>query len=521
MRAVGRAAVVIGGVAAVGGAIVAGFAVTNGGATADTDRATVELSTVAIEQRDLTAYDESAAILGFTEEVAVASPVAGTVTTVLESGSTVAAGTVVGSVDGAPIVAMVGDVPGWRDLDSDSDDGVDIRQLETNLVALGFDPDGAIEIDETFDSATEDAVELWETALGVEDPDGEVPAGQVVSVPGEMLVGDVSVTLGGSVSDGGTLFTGRVTARSFAVPATVGDGGVVDHLAAAGTAVATGTVLYWQAGIPVVALEGDVAALPALGRDLAVGEDDGSDVKAVEQFLVDGGFDPDRAIVVDDEFDDASANAVVRFWQSIGAVAADAVIDPADVVVAAGSFVTVPADLHVGQAAIADGTELTTDGPALVLTRAPRVVMYDAEVGDDTYAFGATVDVVFPDDTVLPGTVTFVGDVATAGGEGGPATVPVEISVDGELPATAAELAEVPVTLRTVSESTPNALVVPTTALVALAEGGYAVQIVDGSTADGAPVTHLVAAEAGQFTDGFVAVTGSELAAGLEVVVPS
>jgi peptidoglycan hydrolase-like protein with peptidoglycan-binding domain len=416
---------------------------------------------------------------------------------------------------------MIGDVPGWRDLDADTDDGVDVRQLETNLVALGYDPDGEIDIDETYDGATADAVERWETALGLDDPDGEVRAGQVVYVPGELLVGDVSVSLGAAVSDGGTMFTGRVTRRTFEVPATVGDGGVVDHVVPAGTSVGTGTVLFWQRGLPVVAIEGDVASIPALGRDLAVGEDDGTDVKLLEQFLSAGGFDPDAAMVVDDEFDDATAAAVVRWWQSVGAIAADAVVDPGDVVVAAGSFVTVPSGLLAGDPVVADGIELTTDGPAAVLTEPARLIRYDAPVGDDLYALGATIDVVFPDDTVLAGTVSAVSDVASAGSDGGSPTVPTEISIDAALPATVAELAQVPVTLRTVSESTPGAFVVPTTALVALAEGGYGLQVVDGTAADGVPATHLIGVEVGQFTDGVVAVSGPEVVAGLDVVVPS
>lgn len=521
MTAAGRVALALAGAVAIGAAVVGGFVATGGGSSAGADRATVELSSVAIEQRDLIAYSEVTATLGFTDEVDVSSPVAGTVTALLTSGATVEAGTVIGSVDGAPVVAMFGDVPGWRDLDTDSDDGVDVRQLETNLVALGYDPDGDIDIDETYDDATAAAVERWETTLGLDEPDGDVPAGQVVYVPGELLVGDVAVTLGASVSDGGTLLRGRVTRRMFAVPGTVGDGGVVDHLAPAGTPVVTGTVLFWQGGLPVVAIEGDVATLPALGRDLAVGEDDGTDVKVLEQFLAAGGFDPDAAMVVDDEFDDATANGVVRWWQSTGALAADAAVDPADVVVPAGSFVTVPSGLQMGEPAVADGTTLTTDGPAAALTKAARLVTYDAEVGNATYALGATVDVVFPDDTVLTGTVTSVGDVAVAGTAGQEPTVPVEISIGAELPATAAALAQVPVTLRAVSESTANAFVVPTTALVALAEGGYGLQVVDGATAEGVATTHLIGVEVGQFTDGMVAVSGPDLAAGLEVVVPS
>jgi hypothetical protein len=516
-----RVTILLGGVVVAGGAVATALVVTNEGSSADADRATVQLSSVAIEQRDLVAYTETSATLGFTDEVDVSSPVAGTVTAVLSAGSAVQAGTVIGSVDGAPLVALSGDVPGWRDLDTDSDDGVDVRQLETNLVALGYDPDGDIDIDETYDAATADAVERWETALGLDEPDGEVAAGQVVYVPGELLVGDVAVAVGASVSDGGTLFTGRVKRRTFAVPATVGDGGAVDHLAPVGTPVGTGTVVFWQAGLPVVAIEGDVASLPALARDLGVGVDEGSDVKVLEQFLAGAGFDPDGAMVVDGEFDDATAAAVVRWWQSTGAIAADVVVDPDDVVVAAGSFVSVPSGLRIGDAGLADGTVLSADGAAAVLTKPARLVTYDAPVGDTAYGLGAGVDVVFPDDTLLTGTVTAVGDVATAGADGGTPTVPVQISIDSELPATAAALAQVPVTLRTVSESTRDAFVVPTTALVALAEGGYGLEILEGTAEDGTPVTRFVGVEVGQFTDGMVAVTGPDVAVGLEVVVPS
>jgi len=63
-----------------------------------------------------------------------------------------------------------------------------------------------------------------------------------------------------------------------------------------------------------------------------------------------------------------------------------------------------------------------------------------------------------------------------------------------------------------------NVLAVPVTALLALAGGGYAVEVV---TTDG---THqLVSVAAGLFDDaaGLVQVTGSGLAAGLHVVVPA
>jgi multidrug efflux pump subunit AcrA (membrane-fusion protein) len=66
--------------------------------------------------------------------------------------------------------------------------------------------------------------------------------------------------------------------------------------------------------------------------------------------------------------------------------------------------------------------------------------------------------------------------------------------------------------------SVPSALVVPVTALLARSGGGYAVEVVDP-----AGNHRLVSVSLGLFddADGLVQVTGSGLAAGQEVVVPS
>jgi hypothetical protein len=75
-------------------------------------------------------------------------------------------------------------------------------------------------------------------------------------------------------------------------------------------------------------------------------------------------------------------------------------------------------------------------------------------------------------------------------------------------------LDEAPVDVAIVSDSASDAFAVPVTALLALAEGGYAVEVVD----DGA--TYLIGVETGLFADGLVEVRGSGLSAGLVVVVP-
>ena len=485
----------------------------DGTATADTTAAS--LSTIAITQQDVTTYEETTATLGFTASATVASPVTGTVTTILAEGAVVEAGTVVATIDGAPVVALIGDVPAWRDLSTSASDGVDVRQLEANLVTLGFDPDGEIVVDEEFDQATEDAVTLWEDSLGL-DGDGEVAEQQVVFVPGNLLVDTVDVTVGGAASAGSPLLTARVTERRFLL--STGGGSVISSFAARGTEVSTGTIVFANDSLPVAAIEGDPAAVPALARDLEDGVADGSDVRLLEEMLAAGGFDADGWMIVDDHYDLGTSTAVLAWWRSF-----DPTIELAvdDVVVPIGSFVVVPDGLEVADAIVADGTTLVGDTVVMTLSSPARVVSTTAPIDDDTFALGASIDVEFPDGTIEPGTVVAVGNVAAAGGAPGDTpTVTIDIHVE-QIPSSVDSFVSIPVTLRVVDDSVPDAYVVPVSALVALAEGGYALEVVSGQDATGSPTTRLIGVETGLFADGFVVVTGPDVAAGLEVVVPS
>lgn len=481
--------------------------------TAAATTAPVKLSTAKVQQLDLTTYDETTATLGFTTSATVSSPIAGTVTSIVAGGDTVDAGTVVATVDGAPVVAMIGDIPTYRDLSTSSTTGADIRQVEMNLVQLGFDPDHKIVIDEKFDTATKAAVTAWEDSLGLTG-DGKITKGELVFIPGRLLVDTVSATVGGAVNAGSPLVVGRQAERKYLVAGHAG--ATIDRQAAAGGKVATGTVLYWSDGLPVIAIEGDAAATPVLSRALSVGVDDGVDVKLFEQALSAGGFTADGTMVVDDHFDDATATATSAWLASLGVTA-----DPASIVMPAGSFTVVPAGLSIGTALVPDGTVLAGDAVVMSLTAPSRQVTTTAPIGDATFALGATIDVEFPDTTVEPGTVIAVGNVAsnTGGAPGDTPTVPITIGVDN-IPTTVDSFVEIPVTLRVVSANVPKAIVVPVSALVALKEGGYAVETVTGTNPDGSNQTKLVGVKPGLFTNGFVQVDGS-LQAGADVVVPS
>ncbi|MFT3863731.1 MAG: peptidoglycan-binding protein [Solirubrobacterales bacterium] len=133
---------------------------------------------------------------------------------------------------------------------------------------------------------------------------------------------------------------------------------------------------------------------------------------------------------------------------------------------------------------------------------------------------GDKVTITLPSEKTTPGVIAKVGKVATVpAGEGDEAEAEPTIEVDvrplkqGET----GSLDEAPVTVSIVSATVKDALVVPVTALLALAEGGYAVEVADGGA------RHLVGVRVGLFddVDGLVQVTGKGLAAGQRVVVPT
>jgi peptidoglycan hydrolase-like protein with peptidoglycan-binding domain len=235
-----------------------------------------------------------------------------------------------------------------------------------------------------------------------------------------------------------------------------------------------------------------------LWRPLRAGVDDGADVAEVEQNLTDLGFGAD--LTVDDEFDKHTTTAI-KAWQDSRGFKKTGVVDPADVVVEKG-----PVRVAEQRAAVGD----PVSREIISVTGAAQVVTLDVALDKvDLLSAGAAVEVELPDDSRVPGTVATIGRAATVKQEGSAATVAASVSLQS--PVASLDAAPVDVVL-----STPKAtgvLVVPIRALVALAEGGYAVEKVSGAS------TQLVAVKPGAFGDGVVEVTGTGLAEGDTVVV--
>jgi hypothetical protein len=91
----------------------------------------------------------------------------------------------------------------------------------------------------------------------------------------------------------------------------------------------------------------------------------------------------------------------------------------------------------------------------------------------------------------------------------------VQVAVRLTHPDPAEHLDQAPVSVNIVSARARDVLAVPVSALVALAGGGYGVEVVQGSSA------RLVAVQTGLFSQTLVQVSGTGLTAGTRVEVPS
>ncbi len=283
-----------------------------------------------------------------------------------------------------------------------------------------------------------------------------------------------------------------------------GRAGTVTRVAPVGTVVTVGSALYSVDLEPAVLLVGDVPAF----RPLDVGASDGPDVRQLEQALADLGYGTD--LTVDDHFTTVTAAAVARWEADLGRAEPDGVVEVGDVMFSSG-------DARVSEVLAAVGARVQAGGGVLAATSTGTLVTVDLDVNRaDDVETGTVVALTLPGGVASSGTISSIGtqpEVAP-NDPSATATVPVEITLDDPAATGQFDSGSVDVALERSRED--RVLAAPVTALLALAEGGYALEVVDG-----AGVSHLVGVTIGTIADGYVAVTGDGVAAGVSVVVPS
>jgi peptidoglycan hydrolase-like protein with peptidoglycan-binding domain len=286
--------------------------------------------------------------------------------------------------------------------------------------------------------------------------------------------------------------------------------GTLTWIASVDSTVDRGQPLFKVDERPVVALYG---SLP-LYRPLQVGTV-GADVRQLEQNLTALGY----AGLADVDTYTSDTAAVVQAWQGDLGLPQSGVVEPDQVVVTPGPIRIAEDAARVGDQASGGGRE----GSASVLsyTGTSKLVTIELALADRALATqGRTVTVTVPGAGIVEGTISAVSAVATtqeqAGGTGGgprsateEARVQVTVTIADQ--AALGSLDAAPVDVDLVSDERKDVLAVPVTALLALPDGGFGVEVVDGGT------THLLAVRTGLFAAGRVEISGSGIAEGVTV----
>ena len=262
----------------------------------------------------------------------------------------------------------------------------------------------------------------------------------------------------------------------------------------------------------------------AAWRDLSAGAEPGPDVAWLETNLAALGY---SGLQVDEVFDTATAAAVAA-WQADVGVTASGEVELGQVVFTSGPALVSGLEVERGDSVVAAAPlyELTavelvssTVGPDGVVDEAVTAQRVTARldlVDQDLLDVGTPVLIELPDDTQLDGEVIEIGATAVivAATPQSDESAYLDVVV-APVQAVDPSWTGATVQLEFATEVAQGVLSVPVSALLALQEGGYAVEAVQ---ADGS--LRLVGVSTGLFADGFVEISGSGLAPEVEVVIP-
>ncbi|MFF3215373.1 peptidoglycan-binding protein [Streptomyces sp. NPDC002886] len=282
-------------------------------------------------------------------------------------------------------------------------------------------------------------------------------------------------------------------------------------VAAAGSSVERDGKLYEVNGKPVRLMYGTTPVY----RSLKSG-DKGEDVKQLKQNLQALGFGTGLD-TTDGTFTDGTVTAVKR-WQKSHKVKETGEVGKDDIAFASG-----PQRIQKNDMAVGD--EAAAGKPVLTLTGTERMVRLQLDVAKaGKVKTGDPVTVSLPGGGTAKGKISSIGTTANdddpssgggGGGGGGDKKPKVDVEVALDNPAEATGPDQSPVSVGLTGEVRKGVLSVPVNSLLALAEGGFGVQVVeDGKVRE-------VKVELGMFGKGRVEVKGDALKEGMLVGVPA
>ena len=231
----------------------------------------------------------------------------------------------------------------------------------------------------------------------------------------------------------------------------------------------------------VFLVEGDVPMFRDL--ELASPRIEGGDVAQLQRFLISQGFDRDGTLEVDGVYDSVTRRAVLD-WQ-------EATWQPETGRITLADMVFHPTPLRVADeqriGGVFEKLEVTNWEPAVTVEVANR----DRQL----LTVGTPVTIEFGDGTTVAGSVS---EQVSVPQDDGSTMARSTIEPEGAVPGEPGQ-----VTIAVDATLASDVMIVPVGALLALAEGGYAVEVVDGTQ------RALVGVELGEILDGQVEIAGA------------
>jgi hypothetical protein len=297
-----------------------------------------------------------------------------------------------------------------------------------------------------------------------------------------------------------------------------------------GTTILPGQPLYRVDNQPVVLMSGSMPAW----RTFAVGMTDGPDVAELEANLIALGFARGLFSTASDHFSSLTADAVAR-WQTANEY-------PATRQIGLGEVVFESSPVLVGAESVAPGQAASPGDQPYQVTTTTRMVSVPLTPNLPPVSVGEAVPIVLANGATTPGRVSAVGPAfvgnsgagssssqgsstssstsssnsassagSTGSGQSSPTTV---ATVVPDEPASTGTGSGIAVQVSLTSQSATNVLAVPISALLALAGGGYGVELITQSGHH-----DLVGVTTGVFTGSQVQVSGPGVKAGMKVAV--
>ena len=283
--------------------------------------------------------------------------------------------------------------------------------------------------------------------------------------------------------------------------------GIVTWLPEPGTVIGFGDVIYKINDEPVILLHGTMPMF----RDIDENTSGALDVAQLQTYFVELGFSdvyPVTKSAYDlsaDRYITSVTLSQIEQWQESVGADRTGVVKKSQIVFRSEAFRVDAVTARLGQ---------SINGGSLVnITEARRVVTVhlDTELGG-LMAMGDVVEVELPDGKSVEGTVTHVADVATRIGQGQQQTTYLDVII--ELLGSGTSFDQSPVTVKVEEVLEQEAVAVPIAALLALAEGGYGLEVLDPDN-----TVRLVGVELGTFHGNQVSISRG-VQPGQSVIVP-